>query len=171
LRENDWAIILEEDTTLHDKIKESYTSKQLKDIIHELLCRISDHKHDNQGILYFGTCAPNCRYGTASLGTSCSSLCTHAYAVTKSKARTLFYEAYNCTSKTGPCNMDCDFFKCKSIDQAYMQLGERMKNNNVTSHSIIGFDLLSPDYVNFPNLNHYGIIYQPRSMDYDSILM
>ena len=104
------------------------------------------------------------RMRTLCLLINCSSHCTHAYAVRKDRAKTLFQEAYECTSQSTFCGQQCEHVKCH-IDQAYIRLGNKLKHDLTKNNWVLGYDLPSPDLP-----GHYGIIYQPRPPDYVSRL-
>jgi GR25 family glycosyltransferase involved in LPS biosynthesis len=94
---NDWLLILEDDATLNPNVE--YPKAVVKNVLHFL-----DSLKNTDGFVYFGLKVPT---GVASckqhllkkykvdVGADCHGCGTHAYAVTKKAASTLFQKVYS----------------------------------------------------------------------------
>jgi GR25 family glycosyltransferase involved in LPS biosynthesis len=143
--ENDWVMILEEDARIHPD------AKNPSSMIETAISRNDDA--NGYGFIYLGLCAPKCRdkFLGAIVGNSCVGYCTHAYALTKRRARTFFEELY--CSDGGlkiSCGSLCSKTKWCQTDQSFKQ---HFSQNNKAY--LVAPHLKSPD-----NPKHSGLLYQ-----------
>lgn len=163
LADEDWALILEEDATLHPSLQKLSFDDRKELLLSTFKSLKRNHHH---GILYLGACSPQCEQysNNHSVAYNCTSLCTHAYAVSKERSKTLFNEAYECLKVPYFCGKQCKLLKCH-IDQVYARLGQKFRHHPTKNNWVLWPNLQSPDSAGH---GHFGIIYQPRSESYVS---
>ena len=155
MMDSDWALVMEDDAkllpTATRKLAQLYTMEAMK---------YSHWEGSDEGFLYLGICAPICKQELPvfakdpfTLGKSCYGFCTHAYAITKYTAKSLFSNLYTWLYLKG---------NWLQSDQAmrYYFLANSQQNKLPTAH-VVGLNFISPE-----ETLHRGLVYQAnRTVD------
>lgn len=154
-KESSWSLILEDDARMNwDANKPAALVKRS---LHQIGMK-------GYGLVYLGICDPICK-DTAldgSLGINCKGACTHAYAVTKARARTYFKEMYG-ESTIGLCSFPkltdvCDLdtsFEYRFDKTMALPTNSSIENSTIPFAYVIGLQYNSPEWV-----RHNGLFFQ-----------
>lgn len=145
-QDSDWALIMEDDAVLNPQVPlDSARLYSLEAI------KAARSQNPVEGFIYFGICAEGCSQkhsvltnNSYSIGMYCYGFCTHAYAVTKSTAKTVFSDVYNNVFlKSCPLQ----------IDQAYREYFSSKRSR--INAMVAGVNFHSPD-----EFSHTGLMHQ-----------
>lgn len=120
-----WGGVFEDDAYLHEAVKPMH-------VRHLIAAAFASAQMvappTLQPVLYLGTCKPQCRLdvfdrpdgmlrarsvpGELLRAGKCAALCTHAYALSRSHAATLFDAIFGCHNGSASCASECDFVGC-----------------------------------------------------------
>lgn len=148
LASNDWSLVFEDDIALHPYIEPSSTVSLIQDLLGAA---------DDRGFIYLGVCAPEetaprkTPAGTPGIETVLGAgMCTHAYAVQKSRAASLYDDVCLYTGVAVATPLD--------VYLRHFWLGQG-------GAPIAGVNLQSPDQP-----DHFGLFFQDRD-EFPSILL
>ena len=143
IQDNDWAIIMEDDAILVPSVNSSSAKSYFLAAINK-----SNEINGQEGFIYLGLCMPKCRSHetTTYLGIDCYGYCTHAYALKKFTAKSIFFKFYNkqiiTTSSLQTDQVFYNYFKNVPVQQRIQSF-------------LVGEGIVSPD-----NNGHFGIFFQ-----------
>ena len=156
MQDSDWALIMEDDAVLNPQVgcdkAHLYSLEAIKAARAQNLV---------EGFIYYGLCGGFCHQtqtvsvvvnDSFRIGKLCYGYCTHAYAVTKYTAKTLFSDMY--TNALLTSNM-------LQIDQGYRNIfGINVQNSSLLNAMVVGENFPSPDIS-----THVGLMYQCNRTD------
>lgn len=159
--DDDWALILEDDARfVHPPSNHNNITREV------ITSFIRQQRKPSYGFAYFGLCVPICQLLSPDgiFGSECLGMCTHAYAITKHRARTFFNEVY-CRSterkfknKEIPCGEECSSKPCYTDAAFYRHFNssQEVRFDNVKVGALfVGASFASPD-----DPSHKGLMYQ-----------
>ena len=154
-----WGAVFEDDATINAAVPPSVAG---------YLIAQSMAAAGNGRLLYLGACSPSClspeQQNEANgsglppgllRGGRCSSYCTHAYAISRRLAATLFEDVFECWNGSSRCGAECATRPCFA-DWAYVRHFARGRGEAW----IVGGGLVSPD---LRYRDHRGLFVQNRS--------
>ena len=118
-----WGAVFEDDAYLHEEIAPSIATSLLRRTFAEAAQWSATNKRPTP-LLYLGSCSPHCerglhnqtRVGGLPLGLvrsgHCHAYCTHAYALTRSHARSFFADVFGCNTGAATCGAECEHRPC-----------------------------------------------------------
>jgi len=156
--EDDWALVLEDDVFLHPSANEPQAML--------LQALAGQREAAEQGFVYLGLCGFCSDWGCgttdwslfvehAAFASSCFGLCSHAYLLTKRRARSLFAFLYQ-------QGAGCQHFSCH-VDQVFSYRFLRLCEAADGTASYFGMlPLVGPGLVSPHDPSHRGLIHQKR---------
>lgn len=152
LSEEDWTLILEDGAKLHP------AATNARELISEAI--VTQRLNYAYGFIYLGTCHPSCLTIKEKYARDCYGNCTHAYAITKSRAQTLYEELYcRVNHHKAPCGLH------KADNRIGISLAEHFAHpvrsawdkKHQPRALLLGLHLKSPIQE-----NSFGLIYQSQ---------
>ena len=144
IEDSEWAIIMEDDAILVPSVNSSSAKSYFLAAINK-----SNEINGREGFIYLGLCGPTCRKHESSriLGIDCIGICTHAYALKKYTAKTIFFKFYN--------NDTVKTHQSLQSDRAFLNYFSSFPSPEKIQSILVGEDITSPD-----DESHKGIFFQ-----------
>ena len=130
----DWGGVFEDDSYLHEAVPPAHARSLLAASF-----AAADAARQVAPLLYTGICHPQCKSDVVAGDDQvlagglpepllrvgrCHGFCTHAYAVSRTRAATFFDDVFNCRNGSSGCGTDCELFPC-FMDWAMMRYFQR----------------------------------------------
>lgn len=150
--DDDWSLILESDARIHPDVLNA------REMVAEAI--INQKIGNSYGFMYLGACSPKCQKPGESFSDGCVGYCTHALAMTKKRAQTLFEELY-CTDATKTKKAPCGCHKpmCHT-DQVLVHHFKDPVRNEYEKFILPRAMLVGAHYQSPHIPDHYGVLYQ-----------
>jgi hypothetical protein len=146
---SDWALIMEDDAKLVPTV-----SRKLARLFTIEAMKYSHWESSDEGVLYLGICHPRCKQELSvfanepfTIGKSCAGHCTHAYAITKQTAKSLFANMYTWLYLKG------GWLQSDQAMRHYF-MANSQQNSYPLAH-VVGHNFISPE-----ESGHRGLMYQ-----------